>query len=986
VLDPGDIIFVVKGTTNRGQDRKKTCCVYYQNVRGLRSKTQLFRNNVEQYSYDFIALTETFLTSSVCNGELFPPGYRVIRQDRIGDTGWGGVLLAVKESYSVHVLNNVDGLTRDKELVFVIITTKNIKLLCCVAYLPPNYKDEQYLSVLTCIENVICKYSDLDVILLGDFNLNSCSTNVKGQFDMFCSFCGLDERNHILNNHGGMLDVVLCNLGRDLVAVHVVKDPLVPIDQYHPPLEIEIKYYVGTSQKSTSNESQHHLETCPQWNWRKADFLGLYSHLGNLDWSDVLESCDVNAATDLFYQVVYDTIDLFVPYIGRTQNFKFKYSYPKWYSSEIIWNIQNKYYHLKKYKSGRKLYNKELFKYYRSHVKFLINNAYKQHIKTVQTSIIKDPVEFWKYVKDKKAARNHMNYYSFGERELSGQAAADAFAEYFSSVFQSKIPSLDPAQAAAAAHYIKDSTCISLGQVNSGDLRLAAKRLKPGSSSGPDGIPVMLAKDCMTVLECPLLHIFNLALQHSNFPECWKLSKVTPVPKGEAGGQASNYRPIAVLSVFGKVFESVVNRLLMNQISSKLHSSQHGFRQARSTTTNLVTLVDYIHREMDAGRQVDATYFDFRKAFDLVDNDILLEKLAKIGFVPNLLKFFCSYLGDRRQFVKINGYESDCYFTRSGVSQGSTLGPTLFLIMINDLPLTVHTSTCLMFADDLKLCLGIRDARDSVALQNDVNAVATWSLANNLPFNDTKCKAITFSRKRSPIDFTYTLNDLPLQRVLDIRDLGLVIDSKLDLHKHMTNICKNASKLLGFIIRTAKNFDDIRVARVLFNTLVRSRLEYASVVWDPYEDKYRLMIERIQRKFSRWLYAKRYGHYPYLYPSLFVSGMVDLETLALRREMNRIVLYLSIIHNKIDSPAVIERINLAIPTRLPSDSSGMIAPRRRPRLLERPVTRTKSAAHAPTTRALIILGDILAQNADLDLFADGLSYLCNKIYVYLSTC
>jgi hypothetical protein len=628
VLDPGDIIFVVKGTTNRGQDRKKTCCVYYQNVRGLRSKTQLFRNNVEQYSYDFIALTETFLTSSVCNGELFPPGYRVIRQDRIGDTGWGGVLLAVKESYSVHVLNNVDGLTRDKELVFVIITTKNIKLLCCVAYLPPNYKDEQ----------------------------------------------------------------------------------------------------------------------------------------------------------------------------------------------------------------------------------------------------------------------------------------------------------------------------------------------------------------------CPLLHIFNLALQHSNFPECWKLSKVTPVPKGEAGGQASNYRPIAVLSVFGKVFESVVNRLLMNQISSKLHSSQHGFRQARSTTTNLVTLVDYIHREMDAGRQVDATYFDFRKAFDLVDNDILLEKLAKIGFVPNLLKFFCSYLGDRRQFVKINGYESDCYFTRSGVSQGSTLGPTLFLIMINDLPLTVHTSTCLMFADDLKLCLGIRDARDSVALQNDVNAVATWSLANNLPFNDTKCKAITFSRKRSPIDFTYTLNDLPLQRVLDIRDLGLVIDSKLDLHKHMTNICKNASKLLGFIIRTAKNFDDIRVARVLFNTLVRSRLEYASVVWDPYEDKYRLMIERIQRKFSRWLYAKRYGHYPYLYPSLFVSGMVDLETLALRREMNRIVLYLSIIHNKIDSPAVIERINLAIPTRLPSDSSGMIAPRRRPRLLERPVTRTKSAAHAPTTRALIILGDILAQNADLDLFADGLSYLCNKIYVYLSTC
>jgi hypothetical protein len=292
--------------------------VYYQNVRGLRSKTTLFRNNVETCLFDFIALTETFLTSSVCDGELFPPGYKVIRQDRVGDLGWGGVLLAVRECYSVHVLKDIDGYTRDKELIFVIITIKNIKLLCCVAYLPPNYKEEQYLSVLTCIENVISENSNLDVLVLGDFNLNSCSTNVKYQFDLFCSFCGLCECNHILNNRGGMLDVVLSNIDKDRVEVSIIEDPFVPVDLYHPPLGIVLMYQVDRSRPILSSDSQNHLETCPQWNWRKADYFGLYAHLASLDWSSVLMSYEVNSATNLFYEMLYTSINLFAPSGHRT--------------------------------------------------------------------------------------------------------------------------------------------------------------------------------------------------------------------------------------------------------------------------------------------------------------------------------------------------------------------------------------------------------------------------------------------------------------------------------------------------------------------------------------------------------------------------------------------------------------------------------------------------------------------------------------------
>lgn len=103
----------------------------YQNVRGLRTKTTLLFHNVSVTQYDIIALTETFLTDSVMNGELFPAGYVVLRRDRVEDAGWGGVLLAVKEEYSVCMITDVDGLTEDKEVLFAILTWKNIRLFVC---------------------------------------------------------------------------------------------------------------------------------------------------------------------------------------------------------------------------------------------------------------------------------------------------------------------------------------------------------------------------------------------------------------------------------------------------------------------------------------------------------------------------------------------------------------------------------------------------------------------------------------------------------------------------------------------------------------------------------------------------------------------------------------------------------------------------------------------------------------------------------------
>jgi hypothetical protein len=508
--------------------------------------------------------------------------------------------------------------------------------------------------------------------------------------------------------------------------------------------------------------------------------------------------------------------------------------------------------------------------------------------------------------------------------------------------------------------------------------------LKPRSSGGPDGIPVFLARDCISAFECPLLYLFNLSLATSKYPETWKVSRVTPVPKVDCGSDISSFRPIAVLSIFAKIFESVLCRRINRQTVNLLHNSQHGFRKSHSTTTNLVAQLDFIYAEMDAGRQVDTAYFDFKKAFDLVDNDILLRKIAVLGFAPKLVEFFSNYLRDRRQFVRVGRFESCDYYTRSGVCQGSTLGPLLFLIFIDDLPKCVSTSKCLLFADDLKLSLGVADIADCEALQRDINAVMDWSVRNRLPFNNNKCKILTYSRKRCPLNVVYYLSDVPLQRVNEIRDLGLILDTRLDFHNHVNTICKSASKTLGFVIRTSSQFESSGVAMVLYNAYVRTKLEYGAIVWDPCEEKYSIMVEKIQRKFARWLYKRQYGYYPYLYPSLFVSGMLGLETLKLRRVMQLMMHYLSVLRNKIDDSVILSQVGLMAPRRLEWDLGGVVAPRRWPRLLRRPQTRTKYAANAPTNRALCLLGDMLAHDYEIDIFADQFYQLYNKAVLYIS--
>lgn len=181
----------------------------------------------------------------------------------------------------------------------------------------------------------------------------------------------------------------------------------------------------------------------------------------------------------------------------------------------------------------------------------------------------------------------------------------------------------------------------------------------------------------------------------------------------------------------------------------------------------------------------------------------------------------------------LNGYMSTWKSIPSGVPQGSLLGPLLFIIFINDIDVCFNNSQFLLFADDMKVFKVVNSPEDSALLQFDLNKLTTYCRMNRLDINVSKCFSISFGRKRSMFSSTYIINNQTISNFTEIRDLGVIMDSKLIFNNHIDKIVKKAYKLLGFLIRSCKNFNLMKSIKIIYCSLVRSNLEYASQVWNP---------------------------------------------------------------------------------------------------------------------------------------------------------
>lgn len=834
----------------------------------------------------------------------------------------GGVFVALS--------NKIPSITIDTSTITSAIPTVDIAACKCTLYnstfyviglyIPPNISQHDFELFCDSFEAFLV---DKSVIIIGDFNLPhfitdplTCSKCIT--FSCLCNMFSLKQYNSIVNCDERLLDLVLTNI-KSGITVERDDFPFVSVDQYHPALCVAL-----TIPKSVSSLSSFPSNSNARYNFRRANFPQLYADLTNCDWSFLTEIKDVNLALDKFYESVYRIFDLNVPKVYATCN---KSDYPKWFTTEIISNIKIKSYYRRKWNSTKHLYFLNEFKRLRALCKSQISVAYHNYMQSVQGSISRDPKLIFQYIRDKQGCTRIPNVLTYNNIVLdTPQDIVNAFADKFCSTYHSSTSFTNT--------NLSNNLPIVLPLITEDELINIMSSLPDNNISGDDLIPSFLLRDTRIVFAKPLAIIINLSIKTSTFPKLWQRTRVSPIFKKGAKAEINNYRPISILSNFAKVFENFLYHHLYNNLQSLISPHQHGFVRGRSTVSNLVNITQFICQELDRRGQVDVIYTDFSSAFDSIDHGVLLQKLCCLGLTTSLLKLIESYLCNRSNYVHYNGFKSFEFFPSSGVPQGSNLGPLLFILYINDL-LQSFSCPVLAYADDIKIYTSITNLADVLVLQNNINYMADWCAKHNLKLNINKCCFVSYTRKVDPILTAYLMDNDVLQKVESVQDLGVLFDHSMSFAPHIANLCLSASKTLGFLIRSCKSFRNSELLKKLYFSFVVSKLEYASQVWSPRYVYLQLSLEKVQRRFLKYLSFKADGVYPQQgtdYITLLDRHAV--ESLTCRRECHGARFIWKLVHGAIDNPFLLASLNFRIPRLSSRSSSSFALPFSRTNLLQ----------------------------------------------------
>lgn len=879
-------------------------------MRGLNSKLNTFYNAISAIDADIVCVSETWLSEDILDRELFPEEFVVYRCDRdrraLGVSKGGGVLLAVRDVFDSKIYKiNLSDLRDSFPTIDIvgckIVVTNVFFIYVFVIYISPSISFEDYQSFINFFE-IGSWFADGNVIVVGDFNATLFNINLNDRkvalLNNFQQFCNLKQMNNVFNSNNRFLDLIFTNMPTNVVKCDT---PLVAEDSYHPALDVAVDCNVDIRRRFKKCTSTLN------YNFRKANFTLMYDILSNTDWSPVLNSDTVYDSCNALYDILFSIFDLCVPIDIAN---KYKRQYPPWFGATIIRNIKEKSNAHKLYKKYKTTHYHERFKLLRSKCKILIDKAYKNYVANIQNTLIQDSKTLWSFINRKRGQTRIPGIMKYGEVEhKTPPEIMNAFGEYFSSVFTK--PNLRLNENTFNTYSFQSS--ISIHTISETEVFTVLKKFKGSLLNGYDGVPSFLLHDAASSLAGPLHHLFTLILREENYPDIWKISRVCPVFKNGDHMDVSNYRPISILCNFSKALESILHDHIYNSIKHLLSPSQHGFIQKRSTVTNLACFTQYVAEAMDDQGQVDVIYTDFHKAFDTIDHHVLLLKLSKLGFSRSLCNLFESYLSDRKQYVEYRGNSSNMFTPTSGVAQGSNLGPIFFLLFVNDV---VDDLKCehLLFADDLKLFYKINTNNDCCTLQNDLDLISCWCQKNQLKMNISKCKVMTYTRKRNFIHHDYVLEDRILERCDVIRDLGVLFDSKLNFINHINNTIASASRMYGFLYRNCRDFDNIDCLVTLYNSFIRSKLEYGALVWYPIYQIHIQNIENVQRKFLKFLYYVSDGVYPERgYDYKRMVHRFGVATLQHRREVFSVTFLFNLIHGKIDCSMLLNGMLYNVP-------------------------------------------------------------------------
>lgn len=536
--------------------------------------------------------------------------------------------------------------------------------------------------------------------------------------------------------------------------------------------------------------------------------------LSSVDWQSHLYSCsDVNTCFNEFISVLQNIYEKSFPLIRQSRK---AYKDKKWITSGIKISSKRKDLLFKKWKLSNNLSDETLYRSYKKNYSAILKKAQILYYEKLFDSKSCNIKKLWANLntlcsnskKEKCNSSIDKLFDDNGAEIISPLDISNCFNNFFCNVGKNLVKQL-PVSSKHFSDYCNKSfpNSIYVEDVTTYEILNLIASLKNNKSSGPDGINCRLLKENAYLFCEPLCYIYNLSLFSGVVPDRFKIAKVVPIYKKGATTQASNYRPISLLSIFNKLLEKLVYRRLYGFLNKHnvLYKYQFGFRKNYSSTLAILDVLDSCYKNLDNNNMIVGIYLDLQKAFDTVDHEILLSKLSYYGIRGVMLSWIKNYLYNRKQYTVANNVASDLGSITCGVPQGSVLGPLLFLLYMNDIKNSVPDNDIKLFADDTNVFI-FGNSLTSLEYQANkcLKNLELWFNANKLSLSiDKTCYSVFTGNKRSLADATLNvvINGQQINKVSSCKYLGVFIDDALKWNVHIDYVYSKIIKFASFFYK-----------------------------------------------------------------------------------------------------------------------------------------------------------------------------------------
>lgn len=780
--------------------------VCHFNAQSLFPKIDEFKDVFSSNSVDVVCISETWLQPHVTDQLISLSNFKIYRNDR--NSRGGGVAIYINKSLKSRKIASSSACDTTEYIFIEILNGIDKCLLGCV-YKPPDVTSLDDTAFENFVASNAANYNH--IIIAGDFNFNLLQSNKPvNEFKDFLSLYSLSSVNSSYPTHFTATSATLLDLFLVSNVLSVLKYDQITFSGFSNHDLIFMCYDWHPKNISAETFSFPDLNS--------VDMRAVFRDADSFNWRTFYTLTCVDEQLDFLNNFIVDLYVKHVPFKTRKNICK---DCP-WFTSRIRKLITDRDMAYKRWKRYRLLDSWLLYKKLRNCVNYEIRKSKSRFFKTKLDTRL--PMKkLWSNLKQIGVGR--------AVAEIS-DVDCNALNQHFSTTSYSH--SNHDIQNAI---FYNTGTCpiannsgftlcqdFSFRSVSELDVFNAISAIK-SNASGLDGLNTRFIKMIAPKIVVSLAKIFNNIIMRSTFPIIWKVAKVIPVPKKVCPGPY-DYRPIAILPFLSKVFEKLLSQQITEflECHKLLANLQSGFRKFRSCTSALLKVSDDIRQEIDSNRHTILVLLDFSKAFDSVDHTLLLRKLEiYFNFSTSAIALIKSYLFNRRQLVSCNGKSSSLLPNTTGVPQGSILGPLLFSMFINDLPLVLKHCSYHLYADDLQIyASNVKDSLNLTVQQinNDLESIRQWSCANRLLLNAKKSLSIVFSRKDPDLDLDCIyLNGSVLPYNNTVRNLGVIFDKKLSWKFHVDNV---VSKVYGALrkLSLSAHYTPLKTRLMLVKSLI----------------------------------------------------------------------------------------------------------------------------------------------------------------------